>query len=133
MARIRPGGGNDGAPQQGGRHKHHKRSHPRGRHPRAKHPRAKHPRQHKPSAPHSPAPEPVSARSAWPQTTHAPGAISPLIALDPSVAPAPDPLTLTGAERGPIHATLTAWTHQRDQTLNRIMRRPGGLTHLAGL
>ena len=59
------------------------------------------PRAHK-AIPRGPAAEPVSAHSAWPHATAAPGAISPLTALDPAAPIPSEPLTLTGAERGAL-------------------------------
>jgi hypothetical protein len=132
MARIRPV--DPGAAPRGGHGRHHKGRH---HHPRAKHPRAKHPRAHKHPAAHAPAHEPVSVRSVWPQSAPTPGAIAALLALDPAARPAAEPLILTGAQHGAIHDlthdTLDAWTRQRDQALNRVARRPGGLTRLAGV
>ncbi len=132
MARIRPVGSGGGDPVSGGGGKRHKGRKPRAHHPRAKHPRAKHPRAHK-AIPRGPAAEPVSAHSAWPHATAAPGAISPLTALDPTAPIPSEPLALTGAERGALHGALAAWGRQRDQALNRVWRRPGGLARLAGV
>ncbi len=129
MARIRPGGADDGEPASGG-------GKPRkGRKPRRARPRVKHPRAAKApkAAQRGPAPEPVSAGGAWSHAAAAPGSISPLAPLDPAALVAPDPLTLTGAERGSVHEALAAWGRQRDQALNRVWRRPGGLVRPAGL
>lgn len=130
MAHIRPV--DPGAAPRGSHGRRHK-----GRHPRHHHPRAKHPRAHKPHAAHAPVHEPVSVRSAWPHGAPTPGVIAALLALDPAARPAAEALALTGAQHAAIHDnahdTLDTWTRQRDQALNRVARRPGGLTRLAGV
>jgi hypothetical protein len=128
MARTRPTGSSGGSSRHtGGTHTHRHKT----RHPRAHHPRAKRP--HTPKADtRGPTPEPLSARSVWPRAATLPGAVRPLTALAPGALASAPPLALTGAQPASLHTALAAWTRERDQSLSRVSRRPGALSHLAG-
>lgn len=73
------------------------------------------------------------AGSAWHAVSAGIGASS-LVPLDVGGAEPAGPLmTLAGAEHGSLGAALHAWGVAQDAAANRIWRRPGGLTRLAGL
>jgi hypothetical protein len=58
---------------------------------------------------------------------------TPLLTLSVEHPLAGATLMLAGAEQGTLHDALQAWGAMRDQAANRIWRRPGGLTRMAGL
>lgn len=70
------------------------------------------------------------AERAW-SSAAAAGAPRPLLPLAADVPAAL--LTLAGAQHAALRDALQAWGDAQDHAANRVWRRPGGLTRLAGI
>lgn len=128
MARIRPTGA--GKPRRtrreagAGKRASHKRTSRRTAH-------APKPARQAPTA--TQAAERPAAGSAWGAVASLSVRPTPLLTLRADL-PTPDELLeLVGAEQATLHDALQAWGTAQDQAANRVWRRPGGLTRMAGL
>lgn len=128
MARIRPTGA--GKPRRtrrdagAGKRASHKRTSRRTAH-------APKPARQAPTA--TQAAEHPAAGSAWGAVASLSVRPTPLLTLRADL-PTPDELlALVGAEQATLHDALQAWGAAQDQAANRVWRRPGGLTRMAGL
>lgn len=86
----------------------------------------------------APSAEHPAAGSAWSGMTASSASPTPLLTLRPDQPPSElATLTLAGAQQATVHdalhQALQAWGAARDQAANRVWRRPGGLTRMAGL
>lgn len=128
MARIRPTGA--GKPRRtrrdagAGKRASHKRTSRRTAH-------APKPARQAPTA--TQAAERPAAGSAWGAVASLSVRPTPLLTLRADLPTPDERLALVGAEQATLHDVLQAWGMAQDQAANRVWRRPGGLTRMAGL
>lgn len=128
MARIRPtGAGNPRRTRRGsgrGKRASHKRASRRAAH-------APKPARQAPTA--TQMAERPAAGSAWGAVASLSARPTPLLTLRVDQSAPDELLALVGAEQATLHDALQAWGAAQDQAANRVWRRPGGLTRMAGL